>query len=139
MDYNKMKPRHFFFCCMIFLSVHATDASSQSLIFCESADKYGKAINPADTFDINPEGGMLTVLLKPGHALNTSLINYEIYYFSDSVSLYNNTEQKEVQSNWLFCWIHLFFKDEGKYRVRALDAEKNLLGTAEVFIKADKK
>ena len=134
-----IKSLKFFFAGLFLLCLNGTSIQGQTLTFCESVNKYGKAINPADTFDVAQEGSMLTVLVKPGHSLNTTLVKYEIYYVDDTAAIYNNTETKEVQGNWLFCWIHLFFKDEGRYRIRALAEDNSLLGTGEVYIKLDKK
>lgn len=111
---------------------------AQTIIFCESVDSYGKPINSADTFDVSQQGGMLTVLLKPGHQLNTTVILYQIYSFEGTTSELNNIERSEVEENWLFCWIHLNFIEEGKYRIKAFSADNVLLGTGDVYIKVDK-
>ncbi|MEI6817479.1 MAG: hypothetical protein WCL14_12785 [Bacteroidota bacterium] len=119
-----------------FLSIFVySSALSQSLIFCESVDKYGKPNNPSDTFDVDTSGSIITVLVKPGHSLNTSYIQYEIYAFDDTLAIYNNMERQDVHCDWLFCWQRFSFKDEGKYRITAYTDDNVTLGSGELYIK----
>ena len=131
-----MKPRLFF---TLFVLILSSNSFSQSLIFCESVDKYGHEINPADTFDISWQGGTLCVLLKTGHTLNTDSVNLEIYDVdSAGEAVLNGKITIDVQKNWLFCWKKLLFKDDGRYKINAYSAENILLGTGELFIRKEK-
>jgi hypothetical protein len=123
----------------IILLLLVTNIQSQSIIFCESVDAFGKPVNAADTFDVSPQGGMLSVLVKPGHPLNTDVIFYQIYSIYGASPELNNIERQEVQGEWLFCWIHLNFNEEGKYRINAVSADNTVIGTGDVYIKVDKK
>ena len=116
--------------CFIFSAT-----SGQSVIFCENVDKYGKPTNPADTFDIDTSGSAICILFKAGGPLNTTEVQFEIYYYDDNDSLIlNNTLTQNVQKNWLYCWQRLSFRDAGKFKIYAYNASHELLGAGEVVL-----
>jgi hypothetical protein len=110
-------------------------SEGQTITFCESVDKYGKAVNPADTFDIDTAGSAICILLKPSEQLNTLVVQYEVYYYDDKDSLVlNNMLRQDVQKNWLFCWQRLSFRDAGRFKINAYNSDNVLIGTGEVVL-----
>ena len=121
----------------IALLLFSINIHAQGIIFCESADKYGRPINAADTFDVSPQGGILTVLLKPGHSLNTTVIFYQIYTVDGPNESLNNIERQEVQPEWVYSWVHLNFAEQGKYRIKAISEDNTFIGSGDVYIKVE--
>lgn len=131
----KINSTHSIFIIGWFMLFNISISYGQTITFCESVDKYGKAINPADTFDIDTAGSAICILLKPYGPLNTLVVQYEIYSYDENDSLVlNNMLRQDVQKNWLFCWQRLSFKDPGKFKINAYNLDNVLIGTGQVIL-----
>src|ERR1035437_534374 len=131
----KINSTHSIFIIGLFMLFTISISYGQTITFCESVDKYGKAINPSDTFDIDTAGSAICILLKPSGPLNTLVVQYEIYSYDENDSLVlNNMLRQDVQKNWLFCWQRLSFRDSGRFKINAYTLDNVLLGSGEVVL-----
>ena len=70
----------FAFALMAFIN---TQASSQSMYFCEDVDSDGYPISESSTFNIGSNGGYLKVLLRLPYGINSYTAKYVIYRNGD--------------------------------------------------------
>jgi hypothetical protein len=110
----------FTFALMAFIN---TQASSQSMYFCEDVDSDGYPISESSTFNIGSNGGYLKVLIRLPYELNSYTAKYVIYRNGD----YDNTIYQDAEKDWTWFWQKITFYKSGDYDIYAYDGNDNLL------------
>jgi hypothetical protein len=107
-----------------------------SLSFCEDVNNSGKPVSPSNSFLVNKTGSALKVLLKSDSQLNTSNMDFKIYYINDNGKEEEVTRlSAPVQSNWDYVWKELVFFDPGNYRVKVYNSDGNYLTSANLNVR----
>jgi hypothetical protein len=105
------------------MMVFNSQASSQSMYFCEDVDSDGYPISESSTFTINSNGGYLKVLLRLPYEINSYTAKYVIYRNGD----YDNTIYQDTEKDWTWFWQKITFYKSGDYDIYAYDGYDNLL------------
>ena len=110
----------FVFAMLMFFN---SQASSQTLYFCEGVDDSRYPISEASTFNISSSGSYLYALVRLPYELNSSTAKYVIYRNGD----YDNTIYQDAQYDWTWFWQKITFYKTGDYDIYVYDANDNLL------------
>lgn len=113
----------------LFIGVLLGTATAQSkLEFCVEVKEKGECLQPSKSFQVEPNGGTISFLVKNLQAENFIKLRYKIYYLRDNgdedllIGIDQNT-----QPDWQYAWQDVVLFDTGKYKVKVyqIDADNN--------------
>jgi len=112
-----------------------SNASCQSLQFCENVSSNGAPIAESSVFNISDKGGYFKFLVTLPFTVGTQYVNFEIYKIdSEGNETYDSTINHDVDPSWTWFWKEVTFYEPGRYNVYVFDGVKNLLTSAQVRI-----
>lgn len=100
-----------------------SQASSQSIYFCEGVDDSGYPVGESSTFNISSSGSFLYVLCRLPYGIGSSQAKYVIYRNGD----YDNTIYQDTEGDWTWFWQKITFYKTGDYDIYIYDGYDNLL------------
>lgn len=112
------------------LAFFNTEASAQSIYFCEGVDSDGYPIESSETFNINSSGGFLYVLCRLPYTIECKSVRYEIYRNGE----YDNTVYIDTDYDWQWFWKKITFYKSGNYTFYLYDCYGSNLGSGSVRI-----
>lgn len=107
-----------------------SNASAQTMYFCEGVDNDGYAITPSSVFNINSSGGYLYVLTRLPYSVGCNSVRLEIYRNGN----YDNTIYLDTEKNWTWFWKQITFYKSGDYTVYLYNCYDELVTTGDVRI-----
>ncbi|MCW5907061.1 MAG: hypothetical protein KIS94_04325 [Chitinophagales bacterium] len=123
-----------------FMVLLGVGASAQStLTFCVEVGKGDSCIRPTTEFDIDDDGGTISMLVKPEDSVQTTILRYKIYYIDNyGNEQWSNTIEQITNPSWTFAWQDVVFYDPGTYKIKVYrtlpDGEKFLIsGLVKLF------
>jgi hypothetical protein len=116
----------------------ASQAFSQSLIFCEKVSQDGKPEKPSHIFRIGKDGGFFQFLAILDKPVNTSEVKIDLFRVdATGKESFDATLSVKVQPEWVWFSKEVNFFKGGDYTVYAYTAEDKLLCTGLVKVIAE--
>lgn len=123
-------------CTLLFCSIMATGFAQYSLTFCEDVNNEGKPQMVSNSFMVDNDGGVLKFLLKADDKINTSDIEFRIFYVNDAGKEEEITRMpQKIDASWNYAWKEVVFFDPGNYKVKVYTAKGTYLTAANLNIK----
>ena len=123
----------------LFFVVTGVGLSAQSgLQFCVQVGKADSCIKPAKEFDVSPQGGTISMLVKTDDSVAATQLRYKIYFLDNyGNEALSQTINQQTTANWNYAWQDVVFYEAGIYKVKVyrVSATEDFMcsGTSQIF------
>lgn len=109
-------------------------AEAQSITFCKSTDKEGRALNAGQEFTLTKSGAVIVFLFQLA-AVRPPTVSYDMYKVENGKEVFSATMKQPVDPSkaWLSKEVTLY--DAGAYRVYVYDDKDKLLAKSGFTVK----
>ena len=109
---------------------------AQTLTFCKSVDKDGRAVNAAQEFTVAKDGGKVFFLLQLPATIHPTAVSYDVYKIEKGKEVFSSTLKQPTTPNINWLSKEVTFYDPGSYRVYVYDDKDTPITKATFTIKA---
>jgi hypothetical protein len=93
--------------------------AQSTLTFCVEVGQGDQCIRPTTEFDIDDDGGTISLLVKPEDSIQATTLRYKIYYIDNyGNEQWSNTIEQHTQPGWTYAWQDIVFYDPGTYKIK---------------------